>query len=342
MRDSMFRGRRLIGLMLAGGLMLTLANCAKNRTGHDELERYELVVTNTKLPYYQTVFKGFAKAMDAIKVKYEMVGPDKYDPQAQVQNFRDAVAAKPSGILVAVADSDLMAPEIDHAISLGIPVITIDSDSPKSKRLTFVGTNNYLAGQMAGQRLAEKLRGAGQYVVFTILNQENTKERLRGLQSVVSGYKFLKSIDTVDIKGEATIAFDTTQSLVQKRRQDIDAFVCLEALSCKEVADVLDRNGVTGKLVIGFDTDEQTLDWIQKGKIDATIGQKPFTMGYFGGVTVANLVFDKPRTLNMDFATDPLSPVPQFIDTGTMLVDGSNLAAFRQSQTEGKEAEPAQ
>jgi ribose transport system substrate-binding protein len=339
MGDSMLRGRRLIGFILAGALTLALTSCAGGGKGHDVLEKYYLVVANTKLPYYQAIFKGFSKALDALKVKYEMVGPDKYDPQGQVQNFRDAVATKPSGILIAPADSELMAPEIDRAISLGIPVITIDSDSPKSKRLTFIGTNNYLAGQMAGERLAKKLSGAGQFVVFTILNQENTKERLRGMQSVVSTFKFLKSIDTVDIKGDATIAFDTAQRLIEKRKQDIDAFVCLEALSCKEVADVLDRAGVKGKLVVGFDTDEQTLNWIERGMIDATIGQKPFTMGYFGAMTLGNLVLDKPATFNVDFTNDPLSPVPQFVDTGTMLIDSSNLAEFRKSQSQGQKVE---
>ncbi len=58
--------------------------------------------------------------------------------------------------------------------------------------------------------------------------------------------------------------------------------MCLEALAGKEVADVLDRNKVSGKTVVAMDTDEDTLKWIQKGVIAATIAQKPFTMAYYG------------------------------------------------------------
>ena len=39
-----------------------------------------------------------------------------------------------------------MAPDIDAAVDAGIPVLTVDSDSSLSKRLTFIGTNNYEAG----------------------------------------------------------------------------------------------------------------------------------------------------------------------------------------------------
>ena len=335
MGDTMLREKRKIGFILVGAMLLTLAGCKGGGKAHDILEKYYLVTPNTKLAYFQAAYKGFSNAMNALGVKWRgprWCGPDKYDPQAQVQNFQDAVAAKPAGILVAPADSQLMAPEIDRAISLGIPVITIDSDSPASKRLTFIGTNNRAAGAMAAERVAKKLNGAGQIVIFTILNQENTKERMLGVESVLSNYKYLKSIETVDIKGDATIAFDTATRLVEKRKQDIDGFLCLEAVSCKEVADVLDRAGVKGKLVVGFDTDGQTLDWIERGMIDATIAQKPYTMGFLGAMMLGDLVLDKPPSLNIDFATDFTSPVPKFVDTGTVLIDGSNIAEFRKAQ----------
>lgn len=75
-------------------------------------------------------------------------GPAAFNPQAEVDEFRAMVARKPAGILVSVANSNLMAPEIDAAIAAGIPVITIGSDSPESKRLYFIGTNNFEVGKL--------------------------------------------------------------------------------------------------------------------------------------------------------------------------------------------------
>ena len=83
-------------------------------------------------------------------VSVDTRGPAGLNPQAEVDEFKAMVARKPAGILVSVANSKLMAPEIDAAIAAGIPVITIDSDSPESKRLYFIGTNN-LRGWATGR-----------------------------------------------------------------------------------------------------------------------------------------------------------------------------------------------
>ena len=86
-----------------------------------------------------------------------MRGPDTFTPAIEVDEFRAAVARKPAGILVSVADPKLMGPEINKAIAAGIPVITIDSDAPDSQRLYFIGTNNLEAGRLGGQRVAATL-----------------------------------------------------------------------------------------------------------------------------------------------------------------------------------------
>jgi ribose transport system substrate-binding protein len=92
---------------------------------------------------------------------------------------------KPSGIPVSAADPTLMAPDIDAAVDAGIPVITVDSDSPLSKRLTFVGTNNYEAGLMGGRLVSKLLQGKGSVVMLTMPGQTNLEERLPGYQVCV-------------------------------------------------------------------------------------------------------------------------------------------------------------
>src|SRR5207245_2466847 len=117
----------------------------------------------------------------------EMLGPETYDPQAEKDTLMKAVRQNipPTGILVSPADPELMREAIDSAVAAGIPVVTIDSDSPKSKRLLFVGTNNYDAGQMGGDILVKELNGKGTVVVYSILGQENLNERLEGYKRAI-------------------------------------------------------------------------------------------------------------------------------------------------------------
>ena len=83
-----------------------------------------------KLPYWQQASAGLAKSAAQIGVKAEFVGPESYDPKAQHEAFMNALAQKPSGILVSPADPNLMKGDIDAAVGPGVPVITIDSDAP--------------------------------------------------------------------------------------------------------------------------------------------------------------------------------------------------------------------
>ena len=312
--------------VLIAALALPLLNCGASE--HDASEAYFLVTSNKKIPYWQAAVAGFGQAGGELKVRWEMVGPETYDPQAQKQEFQKVLSQrKPSGILVSAADPEVMKPEIDAAIAQGIPVVTIDSDAPSSKRLLFIGTNNYDAGQTGANVVARQLQGKGNVVVFTMPGQANLKERLHGYEQVFRGHPGIKIVEIVDIKGDPTVAFDKTSDIVAKNAA-VDAFVCLEAQACPEVAEVLSRKQVKGKTVVAMDTDPRTLDAIQKGLIVATIAQKPFTMAYFGAKLLDQLYHHKLPSLEVNWAQDARSPLPSFIDTGTTLIDKNNVEAF--------------
>jgi len=220
-------------------------------------------------------------------------------------------------------------PDIDAAIGQGIPVITVDSDAPASKRLTFIGTDNYKAGLMGAQLAVKQLQGKGNVLIFTMPEQANLKERLHGYHDGFEGHPGIKIVETVDIKGDARIAFDRTQDLVDKKGLDkIDGFICLEAVACPEVADVLDRNKIGSKVIVAMDTDQRTLDGIKNNRIAGTIAQKPFTMGFVGVPALDTLHHYPPNPLDKLWAQDPQSPVATFISTGEMLVDKSNVDAL--------------
>jgi len=303
--------------------------CACGGGRHEATEAYVLVVANTKIAYWQEAAEGLQAAGRDLGVKVEMVGPETYDPKAEKEEFLAVVHRQipPAGILVSAADPELMREAIDSAAAAGIPVVTIDSDSPKSKRLTFIGTNNYTAGQMSGEILAKELNGKGSVVLFSIPGQENLNERVEGFKRVLARNPGIKILQVINIAGDPTKAFDGTQGLIAKGKTLPDAFVCLEALSCAEVADVLDRAGIKDKTIVAMDTQEGTLNWMRKGMIRATIAQKPYTMTYFGTRVLDDFHHAKPSG-NASSAQGTRSPVPVFMDTGATLVDKSNMAAF--------------
>jgi ribose transport system substrate-binding protein len=320
---------------LAVSLVLLLS-CG---SAHDSGEHYVFISSNLQVPYWQAAGAGFTNAAAQMKVLSDFQGPQTYDNKAERDALDAAVQKKATGILLAVTDTTLLKDGIDKAIAAGIPVITIDSDAPASKRLFFIGTNNYQVGVTGGLRLAQELKDKGNVVVFTMPEQPNLQDRLRGYRDALERHPEIKISRVVDIQGDPRIAFDTTTQIIGKEKDKVDAFVCLEAQSGKEVANVLNSYHITGKVVMAMDTDPETLDWIQKGGIAATIAQKPYTMAFVGLQMLDNLYHHKPPALDADWSKDSFAPIPSFVDTGSALIDKSNVQTFldaKKSLTSGQ------
>jgi ribose transport system substrate-binding protein len=324
----MQRAKSLFMMAAVPAVFLFLTGCAGSP--HDPKEKYILVADNTKIPYWQLALHGLNHAVYEMKVKSEIQGPDGHDTQGEHEAFRRAIAEKPSGILVSAADPNLLTPDINSALEQGIPVITIDSDAPDSKRLFFVGTDNYNAGLIGGRMAAKLLNDKGNVVIFTIPGQNNLKDRLQGYQTAFAEHPDIKIMQVVDMNGNSDVAFDSAKKLLDSKAK-VDAFVCLEALSCPAVADVVNRANMTGKVkIVAMDTDPGTVDWINKGVISATIAQKPWTMAYFGTKLLDDLHHHPPSPLTGNWSQNVYSPVPTFVDTGTFVVNKDNIGALSQ------------
>jgi ribose transport system substrate-binding protein len=316
-----------------GLAVLAAATCGCQKPYHQPDERYVLVAANINLPYWQEAQAGLNDIAKNTGVKVDMVGPVTFAPQEELAAFQQAVAQHPSGILVSVSDPKLFKDPIDHAILQGIPVITIDADAPDSNRVLFIGTDNFRAGQESGKRMATLLGGQGRVVIITLQEQMNGEERVRGVNEALKKYPGIQVIQTIDDKGDERVAADAISALLTKKEK-IDGIICLEASGGEGAADALHRLDMTGKIkIVAFDKDPQTLEGIENKSITATVVQKPYVMAYYGVRFLDDLHHNVVHEFK-DWATAPAAPLPTFVDTGTAIVDSSNLAAFQKALAE--------
>jgi ribose transport system substrate-binding protein len=192
----------------------------------------------------------------------------------------------------------------------------------------FVGTDNFRAGQESGKRMADILAGQGKLVVITIPGQFNLDERIRGVNEALKKYPGIKITKTLDDKGDSRNAFDAVSALLQGKEKP-DGIIGLEASGGSGAAGALHRMDLDGKVpIVAFDKDPETLDWIQRGGIAATVVQKPYVMSYYGLKFVDDLYHNAVHEFK-DWKTAPAPPMPAWVDTGTAIVDKKNLQSFR-------------
>jgi ribose transport system substrate-binding protein len=306
----------------------TLAACQEPY--HQKEEQYYLISANINLPYWQEAEAGLRDAATGMGVKAEMDGPATFSPKEELDSFQKAAALHPAGILVSVTNQEMLKPAIDAAVLQGIPVICIDADAPDSHRVMFVGTDNFRAGQESAKRMADILKGQGQIVIVTVPGQPNLDERVRGVTEALKKYPGMKIAQTIDDKGDPRAANDGISALIAKKEK-IDGVICLEASGGSGVAEALHRTDMTGKIaIVSFDKDPETLDFVEKGAITATVAQKPYLMAYYGLKFADDLHHNAVHEFK-DWRTAPAAPLPAWVDTGTAIIDKNNLAAFREA-----------
>jgi len=240
-------------------------------------------------------FYTYSGMVDAAKlidpdIKIEWHGPNAWDPVPEIKAIQELTARQVDGIMVTAADKTALDPSINAAIQAGIPVINFDADSPASTRLTFVGTNNYKAGYLAGRTMAEWLGEQGDVAVSTIQHADHLVERLRGFEDAL--HQFAPGANVYIAYGSGDISVDefglTDYSeprlgyihLLQAH-PEIRGLFATYAGPGAGAAQAVEELGLQGKVqILAFDFDDLVIKLVGTERIRATVGQDPYVMGY--------------------------------------------------------------
>ncbi|MGH9446548.1 MAG: substrate-binding domain-containing protein, partial [Terriglobia bacterium] len=319
---------RKTGPAVIWGVLITLLLSSCHHPYHQPNERYMLVTVNIHQPYWVEAIAGFKHAASVLGVHAQVVGPDDYNPGQEVADFQKAAASNPTGILLAPAQAESFNAPVTAAIQNGIPVLTMDSDAPASRRLLFIGTDNVKAGAEGAGHIAALLHGAGNVVIIAIAGQLNQQQRLQGAKQVLGAYPKIKVIATLNDDGRSGKANDEISELLAEKKK-VNGILSLDASGGPGAAEVLHRLDMKGRIqIVAFDKNPETLDWISEGLIEGSVAQKPYTMGYFGLIFLDDLHHNAVH-LFRNWRSAPASPLPERVDTGTAWVDSSNIAAFK-------------
>jgi ribose transport system substrate-binding protein len=194
----------------------------------------------------------------------------------------------------------------------------------------YIGTDNLKAGTESLKQMAVLVPGGGSVAVITITGQRNLDDRVAGVADALKNFPAIKLTKILDDKGDARSAFDQVSELIQKKEK-LDGIICLEATGGSGAAEALHRFNTEGKPpIVAFDDDPETLDWIDRGVIAATVTQKPYVMSYYGLKFLDDLHHNAVHQFK-DWRTALAPPMPTSVDTGTVVVDKSNLKVYREA-----------
>jgi len=287
---------------------------------------YILVSALGSNSYFYDHKMGLKTAGNYFGVETQYKGPPDLNIPAMIQAIELAVARKPGGILV-VGFEESLNNAVNKAVEAGIPVVTLDSDLPNSKRVSFVGTGNYEAGYNGGMKLGELVGGRGKVALLTKVGQPNLEERLNGYKDALATFSGVTIVRVADTKSEVSMAAQAAAAVLSSH-QDLAGFGCVESSGGAGCATALREAGRDGDIkVVAMDRDNDILNFIKKGVIDATVAQQTALMPFYGLSMLINLNHGEVP-ISSDNVAAGISGVPRSIDTGTILIDKSNCELF--------------
>jgi ribose transport system substrate-binding protein len=292
-------------LSLVGTLCLAAAlglspGCARKDDGGKPTVAF---VTNQVASFWNIAEKGANDAAADPKINVNVVvrHPSQATPEDQKRIVQELLARGDiKGIAISPLNPDVQGELLDEiAARTSGNLITHDSDAPPpaSKRLCYVGMDNYDAGLMCGQLVRKALPDGGQVMIFVgRMGQANARLRRQGLIDAVLGRKPDRSrsdpVEGVLKEGKYTILGteldggdnDKARQKAQEALINNPKLACMVGLFAYNPPILIDEVRRAGKLkkiqIVGFDEADDTLKGIAGGDVVGTVVQDPYRYGY--------------------------------------------------------------
>lgn len=299
---------------LAAALGLLLCSCT-SPAATTAPHTVTLIAKSTQTEFWLSVFAGAEAAATEYNLDLNIIGPDtEEDYKTQNQMVAEAVQAGTEALVFSAIHYDNNAAAIDAAAQQGVKIVAIDSNVDSQAVSTYIGTDNYAAGQMAAQAALDRVEGELHVGIINYdISSANGQERERGAVDTFTRSGRAQVVSIINTLAEAHIAqTDTTTLLAQ--HPEINVLLAFNEPTSVGAAKAIENLGDSDHVfLVGFDSNVNTVDGLQDGSVDALIVQNPYAMGYLGVESAYKLLTGQSKNL---------APT---VNTSTQIVDRNNL-----------------
>ncbi|MBN1342990.1 MAG: sugar-binding protein [Phycisphaerae bacterium] len=280
-------------------LLIGPVGCQKREGAGGSGEVELAFITNSPSDFWTIARAGVAVAEKEFGVKVHFQVPGKGSAAEQKQIIEAMIAKGVKGMAISPLDSESQVTIIDEAAA-HMPVVTQDSDAPKSKRVAYVGTNNVEAGRKVGKLIKDVLPKGGKIAVFVgKMDVANARERYAGIMEELKGAK-------IEVVTGAPYTDENSYPKAQENVRvaldkfpDVGCLVGLWSYNGPMMVKVVKEKGSKVPIVC-FDEEGPTLQGIREGLILATVVQQPYQFGYDSIRVLAKLAKGEPIEIPKD------------------------------------------
>ncbi|MDO4547907.1 MAG: substrate-binding domain-containing protein [Clostridia bacterium] len=311
--------KRLLALLLALTMLASVSAVAEELSfSNDTSEQtYAFISFLSGGDHWRRCYIGFEEAGKQLGVQTVHLGETSDDLTAYLRKVEEAINMGVDGIAVACYNADAYIDVINKAMEAGIPVITFDSDSPNSNRLSYMSTGNSDAGAFAADKLAELIGNTGKAVILTRVGQENIEARANGFTArLAEKYPDIEIAEILNAQNDDISETASKVSAVLQANPEINCIYSAIGEIGVGAAQAVRELGRVGEVtIIASDLGDAQLELVKSGELAGTIMQGTYNMGWW---TCVGLYAQTNGLLEGN-------PLPPYINTGVDFVDMSNV-----------------
>lgn len=289
---------------------------------------YVMNVMVSGVEYWFPVYEMMKQLGRTLGVKTRYSGTPEYDVNKQLASFEQELARKPAGILLHPMNPDPFIEPINRAAAMGIPVVTFAADSPNSKRVSFVTSDNDREGSQAADAIAAALKGKGEYGVLENPGQDNHDRRVAAfVNRMKSKHPGMKLVGRAASNQDPNKAYQAVLSMAQAN-PGLGALFMPEANSALGAAQAKIETKKDIK-VLCCDVNAKILDMIKAGEVFGSINPNQGVQGFMGMMLLflaRNQQLIDPMNDARRAGHNPMA-VP-FLDNGLSVVSKANADDF--------------
>jgi ABC-type sugar transport system substrate-binding protein len=291
-------------------------------------EEYVWISANSNLPLFvDHDHKALKKAGEVLGVQTSIAGPDTVDIPGLIAAIEQAAARRPAGMMVVGWDPEAMIPIIDKIVETGLPVVCVDADVPKSKRLAFIGTDWFDLGVRQGEAMVKALNDRrGKVALLGLIEQSIDQQAFEGFRSVVEPAG-LECMEPLQDEGKQSKAYEVASGVLQAN-PELVGMAGFDSESGPGIGQAIKESRRAGKVIATcVEAERQHLELLKDGVLNACIGQKRELFTYLG----TQALFDVNRarvSFTRDDAKAGVTPIAINYNTGTYTVTKDNVDYF--------------
>jgi ribose transport system substrate-binding protein len=252
-------------------------------------------VTNQIASFWNIAEVGVKDAGEDFKVNVDVRFPSEATATKQKQIVEDLLSSGIDALAISPIDA-VNQRDMLNKWATKIPLLTHDSDAPKTNRLLYIGVDNYAAGRTVGKLIKDAYPdGANVILAIGRLEQDNAQKRQQGVidELLDRDAEFEWRDEVEEVKGKKFTILTTlvdqgaTQVAKQKAEDalntypEVDVMVGLFAYNPPAILQAIKQANKADKVkVAGFDEDDATLQGIKDGTVIGTVVQNPYEYGY--------------------------------------------------------------